>query len=146
MSGSDAVTFTSLNLLAAHGLDQVKELTFAVGIDAPVDGDELVAVDVVTVGGVVGSAFAGVKIAPARVAAYRRDHVVVRLVKVKVVVFIEDDGLAAIAGQRAGAVDLIGDERGIAGEVAVQEEKVGHPGDRVVGDAAASSSRRSSWA
>src|SRR5215472_3299011 len=76
-----------------HRGDQLEERAFARGVDVPVDGYKLVAVDVVARGAAAAGAWARVEEAPRRVAAQCRDTVVPRRFEVEMVVLVEQDRL-----------------------------------------------------
>src|SRR5215510_10535396 len=97
-------------LRAGDFLEQREERPLARGGQFPVDRDELVAVLVVAAGAGAASASAGVEIAPGGAPAERDHEVVPGALEVEVVVLVEDDWLAAVALDRAGALDVLDDQ------------------------------------
>jgi hypothetical protein len=61
---------------AGDAADQVEETAFAFGIDAPVHGRELMAVDVIALRRAPARTVSRIKVSPGRVAAERGDEVV----------------------------------------------------------------------
>src|SRR5690606_12226183 len=98
---------------------QVEKAAFTLRTDAPVHRDTLVA---------LLEAFplhAVIEVTPGSELAHGGDHVIQRLVKIKVIVLVEQDGHGPVTGDLPGAPHHIRDVIRLVDSVPVQQQKVG---------------------
>src|SRR5204863_3106449 len=102
---------------------QLEKTSFPIAADVPVDRHALVAL-LETL-----ALHAKVEATPRRMLAHGGDEVVLRLVECEVVVLVEQNRLAVVAGHSPRLANHFRDPRGIGNAVAVHQKKIGGAND-----------------
>src|SRR6185369_11759525 len=101
--------------------EQLEEGAFALGVKRPLYWRRLIALDIII--------FPGIEITPGRMLRDCGDEVVFGLVKIEVIVFVEEDRLGRVTRHGPGLAHHLGNAGWLRHTVAVKEKKIRRAND-----------------